>query len=391
MVKRESFKIDPNDPDLKMFEEAIANFHPEFYALKQDGKPSYEHPDFCEITLEFSYLPGNKDPYDIHALNLFTIRDMEDYLQDALYTIGKTVAQQVKTEEQHNQIVATIYTAFTEISFEVDGVSVTAGENIHMHVDGFFKIWKTILPSFFAKLNSEAPELWLTKDLVDRIKHVCTDCIDFLEREAEHDFLNENVKRSLTKKQKFSYLAIIFLHQIDSYRQELIQKHCDDYFKVDKISKEHLGKTNVIKLYPELILAYEILTRLKRIYLEESKAARPKGIIEQSPSTFIHMRLNYGKKADDLRILYRWLFIKAYLFSFLKDKDMSANKAAEGMANYDQFFLVGEKSGQDDIDEKRRKTLANEFSNWNKHQKQNQKEGLISINLTKRCGRPFWK
>ena len=49
MAPRENFKIDKNDPDLKTFELYIAEWHPEFRELRQNGQPSYEHPDFWVV------------------------------------------------------------------------------------------------------------------------------------------------------------------------------------------------------------------------------------------------------------------------------------------------------------------------------------------------------
>lgn len=87
MGPRKPFKIDDKDPDLELFEQCIANFHPEFYVLKKNGEPSYKHPDFCKLIFRLRYIPGNTEPYDLHALNLLTDVDISHFMHDALCVV----------------------------------------------------------------------------------------------------------------------------------------------------------------------------------------------------------------------------------------------------------------------------------------------------------------
>ncbi|UJZ93542.1 hypothetical protein IHC87_13015 [Photobacterium damselae subsp. damselae] len=104
MAPRESFKIDKNDPDLKTFELYIAELHPEFRALRQNRQPSYEHPDFCKRTLEFSCLPGSDDPYDLLALNLFSKDDVYKYLNNVVCKLKESFSKQNEIDIKLQQL-----------------------------------------------------------------------------------------------------------------------------------------------------------------------------------------------------------------------------------------------------------------------------------------------
>ncbi|WP_305370882.1 hypothetical protein [Photobacterium leiognathi] len=118
MAPRESFKIDKNDPDLKTFEQAIANFHPEFYALKQNGQPSYEHPDFCEKVLTFTHLPGCNEPYDILAMNLLNEDDIKHYLHDCLVLLGRPLGQLVKVRKNELKLIKLVIEVMDSVTFD---------------------------------------------------------------------------------------------------------------------------------------------------------------------------------------------------------------------------------------------------------------------------------
>ncbi|MEZ9275517.1 hypothetical protein AB4121_08915 [Vibrio sp. 10N.286.54.B2] len=393
MAPRKPFRIDNNDPDLQLFEQCVTKFHPEFYALKQNGQSSYEHPEFWKRTLKFKDIPGNTAPYDVHALHLFSYIDIRHYLHDALCAVETTFSQQVKTEKQHDEMRKKIVEALTKVDLlDDDGSRCTAGDQIYQEVEGFLKVWKDLVPSILESINSGREEFWLTPKLILKIKEISNEYIDVLEEAAEDNFLNIHVKGTLTKKQKFSYLASIFMQELENYRGAFVNKYVNDYQGKYSLSKEKLNKTYCLKIYPEVIFSYEILTRLRKILCEESKTANPKGIIEQSPSTFILVRMSCGKKADDSRTLYRWLFIKAWLYSYLKYKkiDITANRLAKAMAGKDEFFMVGEKCNSEDFLEKRRKTLTNQFSLWQNQYKKDPTKGYISQKLTQRCKRHYW-
>ncbi|WP_318496161.1 hypothetical protein [Photobacterium leiognathi] len=134
MAPRENFKIDKNDPDLLMFEQAIANFHPEFYALKQDGQPSYEHPDFCEKVLKFTHLPGCDEPYDILAMNLLNEDDIKHYLHDCLVLLGRPFAQLVKDPKQEQELLNLFTDKILDADVKYGDVSTTCGKIIDEYV-----------------------------------------------------------------------------------------------------------------------------------------------------------------------------------------------------------------------------------------------------------------
>ncbi|MGR5452261.1 hypothetical protein ACP3V3_21425 [Vibrio sp. PNB22_3_1] len=394
MASRESFKIDKNDPDLLMFEQVIANFHPEFYALKQNGKPSYEYPDFWKLTLRFNYIPGNTDPYDLHALNLLTDIDISHYTHDAICVVERSISQQVKTQKQHDEMRDKVFRALVTIkAVDGDGIPCSAADRIYQEVKQFLTIWKELMPLIFESINSGGDDRWLTAKLISKMKAHANEFVDMLEEAAENEALNIHVKETLTKKQKFALLTSIFMQVIEKHRGGQVDKYSAEWQGQCDLSENALNKTYYFRCYPELIFSYEILVRLKKILRESNAKAKPKGIIGQSPSTFIHVRMSAGKKADDMRILYRWLFIKAWLYSYMKykNRNITANFCAKGMAKYDLFFTVGEKSNMEDFLAKRQHTLNEEFSRWTTHYKKNSPEGYISQKLKERCKRHYWQ
>ncbi len=393
MGPRKPFKIDEKDPDLELFEQCVANFHPEFYVLKKNGDPSYEHPYFWKRTVRFRYIPGNTEPYDLHALNLLTDVDISHFMHDALCVVERTVSQQVKTQKQHDDMRDKLFLAFESFqTVDDNGVPCSAADRLFQEVKLFLNIWKELLPSILESINSGGDGNYLTSESISKMKEHALEFVDMLESSAEDEALNLLVKETLTKKQKFSYLASTFMQSLEQEKDCTFNKHLSEYRGKYNLSEEIINKTYFVKCYPELIFSYEVLTRLKKILRETSKTANPKGIIEQSPSTFIHVRMSAGKKADDMRILYRWLFIKAWLYSYMKYKNenMAANFLANGMAKYDQFFKVGEKNNTEDYLAKRQHALNEEFSRWTTHYKKKPTEGYISQKLTERCKRHYW-
>lgn len=128
------------------------------------------------------------------------------------------------------------------------------------------------------------------------------------------------------------------------------------------------------KRYIDLILMHEL--SMKSLDIEKKQKGRSKAKLS-SPATFMYTRMHGGYKASDIRATYRWLFIKAWLYSWLKVNAVSANKAAEEMAKNDRFFYldkVSRKVGKDGVVEsddecyaRRQKQLNSEFSKWKKY------------------------
>jgi hypothetical protein len=376
MVKRESFKIDPNDPDLKIFEEAIANFHPEFYALKQDGKPSYEHPDFCDKTLAFRYLPGSKDPYDIHALNLFDEDAVKFYLYESLVLLGRPFAQLVIYQEQETKLVGLMEQAMFDVSFYDDeGQETTGTQELQKLVNEVLGLWPSLIFKFLVSRKSSNP-MWIFPEDIHEIKSVCRGVAETLYLSSKDLFLNEHFKNELSAKKEYAFLVKTFLFLHNEQRDIYVQETVNTLQRVQGFPNVE-GSDFRLKPYVDLILSYELSEYAVILDKEHSGIDMEREVELQSPSTFLHMRDHQGKKANDMRATYRWLFIKAWLYSHLKGKDISASKAVFEIAKNDTFYYLDsdkrkvDGDGYEETDDicfrRRHKTLVNELSKWRKH------------------------
>ncbi|EHU9520837.1 hypothetical protein KZY93_004267, partial [Vibrio vulnificus] len=128
--------------------------------------------------------------------------------------------------------------------------------------------------------------------------------------------------------------------------------------------------------YVDLVLCYELAKCSERLEQEHRYGGKKisRDVELKSPNAFIYTRLHGGYKAEDIRVSYRWLFINAWLYSWLKKKDISASKAAQHIAQEDRFFYLnddkekltddGVKPSMEQLHARRAKSLNTEFSKW---------------------------
>lgn len=398
MSKRQPFKIDPNDPDLQTFEQYITNYHPELYVLKQNGQPSYEHPEFWKHTRQITsqpseqrkpagmfYLPGNTDPYDIYALNLFTQKDIDIYINDVLYVLGKPFVQQVETKNEQELIKQQVEAALNQKLFSVQGYSISVSDSIQHSAQEFTESWLSTLPHIVPTLNSGIPGFWLSAELIYELKKMCKEHIEIIDVWSHTNVFNNHIEYDLDRRAKFGYLATILLYSIKDYREQYLKNHVVE-IPVTKGEKTILSGDYEVLPYPELMLSYELMKKLESIPNRQGQIIpiEQEGTIGQSPSTALLM---WRRKTDhsNIRNCLRRLFIKAWLYSYLKNKNTSANNLACLMAEHDQFFLVGEKSSTEDTIGSRTKTLKNIFSAWRTQYKKQPEMGYETVQLKKHC------
>ncbi|WP_318440450.1 hypothetical protein [Photobacterium leiognathi] len=125
----------------------------------------------------------------------------------------------------------------------------------------------------------------------------------------------------------------------DEVRDVAIQTELDILTNNCKVKDRLINKGLNINNYIDVILSYESSKYSERVKKEYTEVNMKRNIELLSPSSFLYMRYRFGKKADDIRRTYRWLFIKAWLYGYLKDKDLSARNVAEILADDDRFFL----------------------------------------------------
>lgn len=386
------FKISPNDPDLEMFEKCITNFHPEFYVLKQNGKPSYEHPDFCEKTLGFDYLPGCKDDYDVLAMSLLNKDDIRFYVHENLVLLGRPIAQLVKTKKQEDMLTSSFENNLSNLSVKYKGELYTFEELLDSCVKDILLLWNLIIPNYLESIRDNK-NFFLHKKDIDKIKSWCKDISDVLYEISSDKVFNEKIREELSHKQKFSLLSKILFFRYQTLKEDYICPLINKMVNLTPKNYRHLFTDIKIKEYVDVILSYEISKYSERIDKEHSGINMARKIELQSPSTFLYMRFRKGGKADDIRKSYRWFFIKAWLYSYLKNKELSASKAAEVILDDDKFFYEEKLTTVDDADTdiygSRKKTLTNEFSHWNKHPQT--KGGYLANKFKDKCYREYWE
>lgn len=389
MAKRESYKIDPNDPDLKMFEEAIANFHPEFYALKQDGKPSYEHPDFCERTLKFSYLPGNKDPYDIHALNMMTREHTDQFINDKLHLLGVSLSQKVKTSVQEDNFKKQIVPVIENIKFDgVKGpitVSAAMDELTIYVLRGYVN---TIIRYFKFKSHSDVA-VKIIPDEISDIKKRCALVSNKIYNSSKSNFLNKHSGMELSRLSKYSVFSRVFIHAYNQRKPLYIGEAITLLRKIGVDVSDDDVNSIFLMHYIDVILVNELSSVFLKLEREEKPNKIKTGKRVRNPSEFSRTCYFPGKIVNS-RNIYRKLFIKAWSYSYLRDKEISANKLAIHLSNYDEFFLCGESisNGIEDYQETRRNTLNEYFVEWRKQSGKG--EGCLAMQLNEVSSQPYW-
>ena len=378
-IMKKSFKIDNQDSDLATFERVIAFTHPEFKALKKDGKPSYEHPQFHHVTPIFRFLPGNNEPYCIHALNMFEKEDVEDYAWECQTLLERPISQSVESDENELNVRIVMQNIMNNGVFlhPVDKTATTMTKELTELVDYCFHAWDKWL-STQVKSNLAHEDARFSGVLLDEVVDACSYVADKLVDLARLDHMNQGQFSALRVNQKFALLAKsliqIYLERLDGYVEDYLSELGQYLFKTMGYEKELRIET---KRYVDLVLMHQLSTRSAKLGMEHTGINCEREVELKSPSTFIYTQRHGGLKADDIRRSYRWLFIKAWLYSWLKENEVSASKAARAIAEEDRFFYldtelkkIGKADGLEETDDecfsRRQKTLNTEFSKWNK-------------------------
>lgn len=358
MAPRESFKIDKNDPDLLMFEQAIANFHPEFYALKQNGKPSYEHPDFCEKTLEFKYIPGNKEPYDIFSLNIMTKSQADEFINNKLHLLGVSLSQKVKTSDQERKFKEKIIPVVEDVRFNGIKGPVTISECMEKFAIYTLRGYVNLIIRYFKFKNHEDVAVRVIPEEIDDIKKRCLFVSNKLYNSSESMFLNKHSGVKLTRLSRYSIFTRLFIHAYNQRKYVYIDSAISFLKEMGlNVSDYDIKSIDMIN-YVDVILSNELSNfYLKLERIEKPNKNQPKERV-RNPAEFAY-KCHFSGRFEDTRNTLRKLFMKAWAYSYLKDKDISANQLAIHISNYDEFFYSGEciTNGIEDYLEIRRNTL----------------------------------
>ncbi|USD55206.1 hypothetical protein [Vibrio sp. SCSIO 43155] len=124
------------------------------------------------------------------------------------------------------------------------------------------------------------------------------------------------------------------------------------------------GYENKYSRYIDAVLAHHLVKKLG------SKPEMP-----SAPNDFIFKEISKNKfaKSRDLRAQYRWLFIKAWLYSYLTKYDLTLSEVAKQISLDDYFFYMSDMAKLEDfesqvykeeIQEARFLDLKNNLSAW---------------------------
>ncbi len=375
-MARKAFGIAPEDPDLINFEMFIASSHPEFIQLKTSERPSYEHLDFHTKTLGFSYFPGCNEAYCPLALSKFEKGDVQSYEEEFLDKIKTPLYQHLHQNYFFNTTALSIIEVMDrlEIRLPTSSAPMTVNDYLEGLVDKLFQVWdEWIIEEIRAKLSKRKASLSIEilEGMITQVSAVVEELMEF----ANKPYLNRKELVDFPQNQKFALLStslyLLYKQGLEEYIEQVLNE-----WRLFEYETSGRDVSIVIdtKRYIDLILMHEL--SMKSLDIEKKQKGRSKAKLS-SPATFMYTRMHGGYKASDIRATYRWLFIKAWLYSWLKVNAVSANKAAEEIAKNDCFFYldkVSRKVGKDGVVEsddecyaRRQKQLNSEFSKWKKY------------------------
>ncbi|EEW10391.1 hypothetical protein SX4_2286 [Vibrio mimicus SX-4] len=376
------FSIDCQDKDLTVFELNIAEHHPELKQLKSGVKPSYEHAQFHELSINFKDLPGNSKPYCIFAMNLFGLDDIEEYYWECQTLLERPISQLVKNDKLELGVRTAMQRIMNTIEFRhpYDNEVTSMTRELMELVEHCCYAWDNwLLTVLKAQLRNE--EAMFTPELLTEIIDKCSYVVDQLVLLSKLSVMNTGEFEELRPNQKYALLAKSLLQ----FYQEKIADHVQNL--VDEIQSDlftTMGYEKLLKVetkrYVDMVLYHEIARRSAELEMDHTGIKYEREVELKSPNAFIYTRLHGGYKANDIRATYRWLFIKAWLYSWLQVNPVSANKAAEEIAKDERFFYLdkvtrkvakdGIAESDDECHARRQKQLNSEFSKWKKYEGQ---------------------
>ncbi|MFS1488140.1 hypothetical protein BCT96_014480 [Vibrio splendidus] len=397
------YKIPADDPDLQMFEMYIAENHPQIKQLRVDNQPSYEHPKFYELSFATDDLPGNENPLSVFAMNLFGLEDAEDYYWECQTLLERPISQLVKDDELEFNVRSEMHRIMNTSKFPHpwDNEQTTMSKELLALVEHCCLAWEEWL-AVMVKAQLPGEEALFTQEHLNNVTEASAYVTEQLIVLAKLNVLNEGQFEHLRVNQKYALLAKsllqIYQEKIVTYVQEYVDELQAHLFKT--MGYEKLIRINS-KRYVDIVLFYQIGLCSAELEMEHTGVKCPRSKEIKSPNDFIYTRLHGGYKAADIRVSYRWLFIKVWLYSWLKVNDVSANKAARFVAEDDRFFYLDKRlrrlgrkdeEGLVETNEqcytRRQKQLNSEFSLWKKY------KGpftYISNNLFKKSERGYEK
>lgn len=359
------YKIPENDPDLEAFERLIADFHPWFkrFKKKAEGRPSYKHMNFSYRAFEKGLLPGNDDDYCPFAFTFFNEFHLETYLLDCHRLLETPYGR--KRDKGINRLQCSFEQMLQSEDSKLKPILTLLAEKSLAQ-------WYYVVKEY--ELNKGTA--YIDSNLRNHIVEQCQQIGDSLKELSKSEELNVGELKTLDADGKYGVLAKLLLQRYSKLRDNQINtqvtfwgKKVNDGKRL-KAETEGLGLKKVpfkgreYPLFIDVVLAHHLVKQLSH---------RPD--MPSSPTDFIYKEISSNKfaKSSDLRTQYRWLFIKAWLYSYLNKYDLTLSEVARQISNDDYFFYMSEmpkladfekESHKEEIIEARFLDLKNNLSAW---------------------------
>jgi len=315
------YKIPENDPDLEAFERLIADFHPWLKRFKKKAKgiASYEHMNFCQWAFKRGQLPGNDDDYCPFAFTFFNYAHVNNYLLYCQLFLEKPYGR------KKDKGIEKLKNSFEELAQVKNSklmiiLTVLAEKSLAQ--------WYEVVKEYELKRNAAYIDKRLRNHIVEQCQQI-SDSLMELSKSEEFDFGD---LKTLDADGKYGLLAKLLLQRYSVLRDNQINTQVTFWGKKAnkgkrfKAEAEGLGLKKVpfkgreYPLFIDVVLAHHLVKQLKH---------RPE--MPSSPTDHIYKEISSNKtaKSRDLRAQYRWLFIKAWLYSYLKTRDLTLLRIPE--------------------------------------------------------------
>jgi len=377
---KNEYVISADDPDLSEFERLVADFHPQLTKFRKDGKPSYEHPLFFHEAPTANWLPGNDDDYCLFAYSLFNKTHRDNYI------LGCHKFLETPYGRKQDKGIGKLKSSFEEL---VKNTNSELIRQLSLLVEESCAIWTDLIREYVINPDDAYIDSELQNWIIDKCQKVSDKLMDI----SKSDELEFGELKTLDSHGRYGVLAKVLIQEY----QKLLPSRIKVFtaFWVAELNDKKLKmaegnsksvkyipfKTRKIPQYIDVVLTHNLVKQLK------SREGMP-----SSPCDYIYKVINKNKKAKsrDLRAQYRWLFIKACLYAFLKEYSATLTDTARQIASDDAFFYMSDMKkladyenevDREELEEVRFLDLKNNLSAWaNKKSEKGYIYGQILLN-----------
>jgi hypothetical protein len=364
----EHYFIPENDPDLEAFEHLIADFHPFFSRFKKEGAPSYKHKTFYYNAFKFGCLPGNDDDYCPFAFTFFN----KDHLYNYILQCHKFLEMPYGRKQEKG--ISKISESFTELMKDTDLILV---KDLKLLAEKSCAIWLGVTRTYVVNKRS-----YIDSKLQDWIIDECQEVCDLLMELSKSEELEFGELKTLDAHGRYGVLAKALLQEYMKLLPIRIKEFTIFWRQELRNKKGKKPETNKLKVivpagykkslprYIDAVLAHHLVKQLS------DREGMP-----SSPCDFIYKEMSSNKfaRSRDLRSQYRWLFIKAWLYSYLNKYPLTLSEVSEQISNDDDFFYMSDmpkladfknESHKKEIQQARFLDLKNNLSSWSNNKRE---------------------